>query len=83
MNFSNNSATLSYSHSAFPSFVGRVPIILVGEVFSLSAIQKIDRQWQLAETVNYSHRSGGSGLNALTFNSYRAGVDLYYWMTSI
>ncbi|HEU0047121.1 MAG TPA: hypothetical protein VFQ43_05915, partial [Nitrososphaera sp.] len=83
MNFSNNSATLSYSHSAFPSFVGRVPIILVGEVFSLSAIQKIDRQWQLAETVNYSHRSGGSGLNALTFNSYRAGVDLYYWVTSI
>jgi len=83
MNFSNNNATLSYSRSAFPSILGRVPTILVGDVFSLSAIQKIDRQWQLAETVNYAHRSGGSGLNAVTFNSYRAGVDIYYWMTSM
>jgi hypothetical protein len=83
MNFSNNSATISYVRSAFPSYVAVVPTVLVGDVFSLSAVQKIDRQWQLAETANYAHRSGGSGLNSLTFNSYRAGVDLYYWMTSI
>jgi hypothetical protein len=83
MNFPNNRATISYARSAFPSYVAVVPIILVGDVYSLSAIQKLDRQWQLAETVNYAHRSGGSGLNSLTFNSYRAGVDLYYWVTSI
>ena len=83
MNFSNNSATISYGHSAFPSYVGVAPAIVVGDVFSLSAIQKLDRQWQLAETANYAHRSGGSGLSAVTFNSYRAGVDVYYWMTSI
>ena len=78
MNFSNNSATLSYSHSAFPSFVGVAPIVVVGDVFSLSAVQKIDRQWQLAETANYAHRSGGSGLNTLTFDSYSASVDIYF-----
>jgi hypothetical protein len=83
MNFSNNSATISYAHSAFPSYVAVAPTVVVGDVFSLSAVQKLDRQWQLAETANYSHRSGGSGLSAVTFNSYRAGVDLYYWMTSI
>ena len=83
MNFSNNSATISYSHSAFPSYVARAPIITIGDIFSLSAVQKLDRQWQLVETANYGHRSGGSGLNSLTFNSYRAGVDLYYWVTSI
>ena len=83
MNFSNNSATISYLHSAFPSYVAVVPIVLVGEVFSLSAVQKLDRQWQLSEVVSYAHRSGGSGLSAVSFTSYRAGVDLYYWMTSI
>ena len=83
MNFSNNSATISYARSAFPSYVAVVPIVVVGDVYSLSAVQKLDRQWQLAETVNYAHRSGGSGLSSLTFNQYRAGVDLYYWMTSI
>jgi hypothetical protein len=83
MNFSNNRATISYARSAFPSVLGVVPTVVVADVFSLSAVQKLDRQWQLAETVNYAHRSGGSGLNSVTFNSYRAGVDLYYWVTSI
>ena len=78
MNFSINSTTISYSHSAFPSYVGVAPTVVVGEVFSLSAVQKIDRQWQLAETANYAHRSGGSGLNTLTFDSYSASVDIYF-----
>lgn len=82
MNFVNNSTTLSYSRSAFPSFAG-VPTVLVGDVFSLSAIQKLDQQWQLNERVSYSRSSGGSGLNALQFESYAASVDLYYWITKV
>jgi len=83
MNFLNNSATISYSHSAFPMFIGRAPTVVVGNVFLLSAVQKIDRQWQLSEVVSYAHRSGGSGISAVSFTSYRAGVDIYYWVTSI
>jgi hypothetical protein len=82
MNFQNNSATISYSHSAFPSYAS-VPIILVGDVFSLSAVQKIDRQWQLAESASYVHTSGGGGLNALTYDSFVVGGDIQYWVTSI
>ena len=82
MNFPNNSATISYAHSAFPS-VAAVPIILVGDVFSLSAIQKIDRQWQLFESASYSRSTGGSGLNSLAFDTYFASIRLDYWVTSI
>jgi len=82
MNFLNNTATISYSRSAFPSFIGAGEP-LIGNVFSLSAVQQIDRQWQLAETANYAHSSGGSGLNATTFDTYFASVDLYYWVTRI
>jgi len=56
---------------------------MIVNVFALSAIQKIDQQWQLAESASYAHRSGGSGLDSLTYNSYRVGVDLYYWVPSI
>jgi len=89
MNSLNNSATISYSRSAFPNIAGVTGAggtsggILIGDVFSLSAIQRIDRQWQLAETANYAHTSGGSGLNSLTYNSFVAGGDILYWMTSI
>lgn len=83
MNFLNNSATMSYSHSAFPSYIAVVPTIMVGDVFLLSAVHKIGRQWQLSETGSYAHRSGGSGINSVTYTSYRAGVDLYYWVNSI
>jgi hypothetical protein len=86
MNALNNSATISYSRSAFPNFVGANGSgggILIGDVFSLSAIQKIDRQWQLAESASYAHTSGGSGLNPLTYDSFFAGGDIQYWMTSI
>lgn len=82
MNSLNNSATLSYSRSAFPSFAGSGEP-LVGNVFSLSAFQKIDRQWELVETANYSDSSGGSGINAVAFNSYSGSVDLHYWITRI
>jgi hypothetical protein len=82
MNFPNNRATISYARSAFPS-IAAVPIILVGDVFSLSAVQSIDRQWQLSELVSYSHSAGGSGLNALTFDTYFASIGLDYWVTSI
>ena len=82
MNFLNNSATMSYSHSAFPSIVGGSGV-LIGDVFSLSATQRLDRQWQLVETASYAHTSRGGGLNVLTYDSYMAGVDIQYWMTRI
>jgi hypothetical protein len=82
MNFLNNSATISYARSAFPSFVNAGEP-LIGDVFSLSAVQKIDQQWQLAETANYAHSSGGGGLNAVTYNTYFASVGLDYWVTRI
>lgn len=89
MNSLNNTATLSYSHSAFPSIasVGAGASgtggVLIGDVFSLSAIQKIDRQWQLAESVSYAHTSGGIGPSVLTYDSLVAGGEIQYWMTSI
>jgi hypothetical protein len=82
MKFLNKDATISYSRSAFPSFVG-VPILLIGDVFSFSAVQKIDQQWQLTESANYMQSSGGSGLNTVAFKSYVASVDISYWMTRI
>ena len=86
MNSLNNRATISYSHSAFPNFTtvgGSGGGILLGDIFSLSAVQQINRQWQLAEMANYSHTSRGGGQNPLTYNSFGAGVDIDYWMTSI
>jgi hypothetical protein len=80
MVFQDNSATLSYSRSAFPSFFS-TPIVVVGDVFSLSAIQKIARDWQFNETANYSHSSGGSGLESVSFDSYAVSADIYYWIT--
>jgi hypothetical protein len=84
MNFLNNSATISYAHSAFPSFYGGGGV-RIGDSFSLSAVQRIDRQWQLAESASYAHTStsGASGLNAATFDSFVAGGDIQYWVTSI
>jgi hypothetical protein len=81
MNYSINTATISYAHTAFPNFYGGGGV-LIGDSFSLSAIQTIDRQWQLAETANYAHTSSGSGLNPLTYDSFSVGGDIQYWMTS-
>jgi len=86
MNSLNNNATLSYSRTAFPNFTGAGGTgggILIGDAFSLSAIQTIDRQWQLSETASYTHTSGASGLNQLAFDSFSAGGDIRYWVTSI
>jgi hypothetical protein len=82
MNFLNNSATISYARSAYPSFLG-VGQPLIADRFSLSAVQKIDRQWQLGESANYVHTTGTSGPNALTRDTYVASVWLDYWVTSI
>jgi hypothetical protein len=82
MNFLNNSATMSYSHSAFPSIVGGSGV-LIGDVFTLSATQRLDRQWQLVETAGYAHTTRGGGLNVLTYDSYTAGVNIQYWVTGI
>jgi len=86
MNFQNNNATMSYARSAFPSIAsgtGGTGGVLIGDVFSLSATQNLDRQWQLAERASYAHASGGGGLNVLTYDSYMAGVDIQYWVTGI
>jgi hypothetical protein len=84
MNFLNYSATISYAHSAVPSFFAGGGVRIVDTV-SLSAVQRIDRQWQLAESVSYAHSasSGVSGPNATTFDSYVAGGEIQYWVTSI
>jgi hypothetical protein len=79
MNFQNNSATISYLRSAFPSFVNDGEP-LIGDRFSLSAIQMIDRKWQLSETANYMHSTGGAGIDR---NTYFASVGLNYWITGI
>jgi hypothetical protein len=82
MNFLNNRATISYVHSVFPSFTGAGEP-LIGDRFSLSAVQTIDRQWQLAETASYAHTSRAGGVNALIYDSFTGGGDIQYWMTSI
>ena len=79
MNFQNNSATISYLHSAFPSYVDTGEP-LIGDRFSLSAIQMIDRKWQLSETANYMHTTGGAGIER---NTYFASAGLNYWITGI
>jgi hypothetical protein len=81
MNFTNNSATINYSRSAFPGFTGAG--VLIGDRVSLSAIQKIHRQWQLSESATYVHSSRAGGLNVQKFDSYNAGGDIQYWMTDV
>ena len=83
MNFTNNSATLSYVRSVVPSFIGAGEP-LISDRLSLSALQMVARQWQLAESVSYVHtsRAGGNN-NAQTFDSFAAGGDIQYWMNSI
>jgi len=82
MNFPNSSATLSYVRSVVPSFVGNGEPLISDRV-SLSAIQGLARQWQLAESVSYVHASSASSLNAQTYDTFIAGGDIRYWMTSI
>ncbi len=65
-----------------PSFIG-VGVPVISDAVSLTAIQKLARNWELDETANYSHSSGGSGPTAIAYNSYFAGIDLYYWITKI
>jgi len=78
----NNSGTIGYSRSAFPSFFSGGGV-LVGDFYSLSAIQKIDQQWQLSEVASYAHTSSGGGFNVLTYDSFVVGGDIQYWVTSI
>lgn len=76
--------TLSYSRSAFPSIFGEATPV-IGNIVSLSATQWLSRDWQLAEMANFSQSTGGTSgnSNTLKFTTYRAGADLYYWMTRI
>ena len=86
MNSLSNSATISYARSALPNFSsvgGTGGGILIGDVFSLSAVQRIDRQWQLAESVSYAHTSGSGGIDPVTYDSFAAGGDIQYWVTSV
>jgi hypothetical protein len=85
VNSLNNSATISYSRSAFPniSSAGTGAGVLIGDLFLLSAVQRIDRQWQLTESASYAHTSGTGGVNPLTYDSFAVGGDLQYWMTNI
>ncbi len=82
MNYSINKATISYAHTAFPNFYGGGGV-LIGDSFLMSAIQTIDRQWQLAETASYAHTTSGSGFNSLTYDSFTVGGDIQYWVTNI
>ena len=81
MNSANNSATISYARSAFPGFAGAG--VLIGDRVSLSATQRIARQWQLSESATYVHSSRAGGLNVQKFDSYNAGGDIQYWMTDV
>ena len=82
LNTPNHNATISYARSAAPSYIG-VGVPIISDSFSLTAIQKIALQWQLAETAAYVHSSGGSSPATVRYDSYFASVDLYYWMTNI
>ena len=73
MNFQNNSATISYARSAFPSFVGAGEP-LIGDRFSLSAIQMIDRTMaavRIGELCAY--RLARAGLDAQTYDALPQG----------
>ena len=82
MNFSNNSATLSYARTVVPSFVGAGEP-LIADRFSLSAVQKLSRQWQVTESGSYVHTTHAGGLNALTYDSIIATGDIQYWLNNI
>jgi hypothetical protein len=82
LNTPNNVATLSYARSAFPSYAG-VGVPVTSDAFSLTAIQKFTAHWELNELASYTHASGGSGSTAISYNTYVAAVDLYYWVTRI
>jgi hypothetical protein len=82
LNTDNNSATLNYARSAFPSFVG-IGVPLISDVVTLSAIQRLALNWELNETAGFSHSSGGSGATTTKYETYFGGVDLYYWITRI
>jgi hypothetical protein len=79
MSAQNNSATISYARTAVPSFQ-LAGVVLVSDIFSLSAIQNLDQRWQLVETANYAEGFGSSGIK---YHSYVASVDLNYWVTQI
>jgi hypothetical protein len=81
-NTPNNSATIGYVRSAVPSFIG-VGVPVISDSVTLSAIQKLALNWELNESGGYSHSSGGSGPTAIEFNSFSAGIDLYYWITKM
>ena len=76
----SNSVTLSYARTAFPSFTG-VGAMIVGDMFTFSAVQNLGLQWQLVEAGGYAHSSGGGGNTAITYDTYSASVDLYYWIS--
>jgi hypothetical protein len=78
MSSQNNSATISYARTAVPSFQ-LAGVVLVSDIFSLSAIQNLDQRWQLVESANYAE-GFGSGIK---YHSYVASVDLNYWVTQI
>jgi hypothetical protein len=82
MNFSNSSATMSYARTAIPSFIGAGEP-LIADRFSLSALQRLSRQWQVTESASYVHTTSAGGLNALTYDSIVAGGDIQYWLNSI
>jgi hypothetical protein len=79
MRSQNNSATISYARSANPS-IQAVAQPVVSDIFSLSATQNLDQQWQLAEGMNYAQGSAGNSFN---YKTYTASVDIYYWVTRI
>jgi hypothetical protein len=82
LNTPNNIATLAYNRSAYPSYIGAgVPV--TSDSLSMSAVQKLSANWELNESANYAHASGGSGLTAVKYNTYLLTTDLYYWITRI
>lgn len=90
MNYLNNSATITYARTGFPNFVGpsgptggSAGGVLIGDMVSLSATQRIALDWQLVETASYAHTSGGSGLSMVTRDVYFASVGADYFMTSV
>lgn len=82
MNLPNNRATISYSRQAYPS-VSVSPVILIGDIVSMSAVQTITQQWQVAELVNYMRAAGGSGPSRLSYDSFSGSLDIYYWVSQV
>ena len=73
-----NSATISYVRTAVPNIQGSA-VVIISDIFSLSAVQNLSQQWQLVETANFAK---GFGTN-ITYESLNASVDLNYWWTRI